>query len=219
MTSRAGGRDDPGRRFDARVRDREARKPAQARSLLLRAAESLLSERQPREITVAALCTRAHTSEADFDRLFADRADCLFALYDQLEDEQASVIANLYRAHECWQDGMRAVLVHALRTLEENPALARVLVLPTPDEEPALSARRARTRERLAQALADALPESPASIDPRAVIGAAAAVVRGRLLEQADPDLLALRGPLMAMIVMPYLGVDASSRELEARNG
>lgn len=218
MTSRAGGSDDPGS-FGPREHSDETKGSSQARSLLLRAAEALLAEREPRDITVAALCSRAHTSEGEFGRLFADRADCLFALYDQLEERQASLIANAYRAHESWQDGLRAALLHGLGTLQRNPALARILVLPAPDEEPALTVRRARTRDRLARALESALPESPASIDSHAVVGTAAAVVRGRLLEAPDPDLIALCGPLMAMIVMPYLGADASSRELASGAG
>ncbi|HXD55939.1 MAG TPA: hypothetical protein VN618_14380 [Solirubrobacteraceae bacterium] len=224
MTSGAGTHEDRVRRRSAQPRHHESKvAPPDARTALLRAAERMLVEQQPRDITVAALCARACTTRAVFGGLFAGRADCLFALYDELEKEQAQLIATAYRAHEDWQDGLRAVLVHALQTLERNPALARILVLPARGEEPALTARRARTHKRLAAALASVLPPAPvassAPIDACAIVGTAAAVVRGRLRTTPTPDLAPLCGPLMAMIVMPYLGVEASSRELAAGSG
>lgn len=223
MTSRAGTHHDRVRRRSAQPRHDESDVAPDARTALLRAAEGLLAEHQPRDITVAALCARACMTRAVFRGLFVGRADCLFALYDELEQEQAQLIANAYCAHDDWQDGLRAVLVHVLQTLERNPALARILVLPAREEEPALSARRARTHKRLAAALASVLPPTPVAsrgpIDAEAVICTATAVVRGRLLTVSSPDLAPLCGPLMAMIVMPYLGVEASSRELAAGGG
>jgi predicted transcriptional regulator len=54
----------------------------------------------------------------------------------------------------------------------------------------------------------------PPSVTAEGVIGAVFAVIHTRLLERSSKPYIELHGSLMSMIVLPYLGVRAASREL-----
>lgn len=56
--------------------------------------------------------------------------------------------------------------------------------------------------------------ERPDRVDGKSVIAAVLAVLHGRLAEQPMPCLAELSAPLMGMIVLPYLGAEASRGEL-----
>jgi hypothetical protein len=57
----------------------------------------------------------------------------------------------------------------------------------------------------------------PPAVTSEAVVGAVFAVLHARLLEDRDEPLLNLLGPLMSIIVLPYLGTRAADRELARR--
>ena len=54
----------------------------------------------------------------------------------------------------------------------------------------------------------------PSDVTAEGVIGAIASVLHARLLENSSDALVDLLGPLMSMIVLPYLGARAATREL-----
>ena len=73
--------------------------------------------------------------------------------------------------------------------------------------------RGARTEARRAEQEAE--EEQRARIVAEGAVGAVLAVIHTRLLERSPRPLSGLLNPLMAMIVLPYLGLDAAERELE----
>jgi DNA-binding MarR family transcriptional regulator len=54
----------------------------------------------------------------------------------------------------------------------------------------------------------------PPAVTAEGIVGGVFAVLHTRLLEEGDEPLTDLLGPLMSMIVLPYLGARAASREL-----
>jgi hypothetical protein len=58
------------------------------------------------------------------------------------------------------------------------------------------------------------VPREPPALTAEGVVGAVFAVLHTRLLETGGPPLSELLGPLMSIVVLPYLGARAANREL-----
>jgi AcrR family transcriptional regulator len=166
--------------------------------------------------SVSRVSALARVAPATFYRLFADRDDCLLAALEQaLALAQARAQA-AHDAHEGWADSVRAALFALLCLFDEDPRVARLCVLHAHAAGPAALARRGEVLEQLARVLArGSLPRAAPAITAQALVGGALAIVHARLL-RADPRPLAeLLGPLMSMLVLPYLGGAAARRELD----
>ncbi|HWX46179.1 MAG TPA: TetR/AcrR family transcriptional regulator [Solirubrobacteraceae bacterium] len=121
-----------------------------------------------------------------------------------------------------WRERIGAALGALLAFFDEQPAFARVLVVDTLAGGPAVLERRARVLEGLVRAVDEGRAESRRGRDPgplaaEGVVGAVLAVLHARLRASAaaghGQPLSALAGPLMGMIVLPYLGAAAADRE------
>jgi hypothetical protein len=161
----------------------------------------------------------AGLSPSVFDAVFAGRVDCLVALFDDVAERADERMRVACRAAESWLDGIRGAHYALLSFLDENPGLARFMVVDSLAGEPAILARRQRLLAQLAKALdhgrpAQARDVPSAPFGANAVVGAVVAIVHGRLQEDSVPCLRDLAGPLMAVLVLPYLGVDAARWEL-----
>ena len=123
-----------------------------------------------------------------------------------------------------WRERIRAALLVLLEQLDAEPDIARLCVIEAPRAGPRLSERRGRVLDALAAAVDAGRAEARAGSEPppltaQGVVGGALSVLNARLLESmADGvhrPLIELTGPLMAMIVHPYLGAGAARGELE----
>jgi DNA-binding MarR family transcriptional regulator len=189
------------------------------RTALLRAAARLVAERGTDELSREAICAIAGMPPSDFDAVFAGRVDCLVAVFDDAADRCYARMRAAYGAVESWLDGIRGAHYALLSFLDENTGLARFMVVDSLAGEPAILARRQRLLAQLARALdcgrpAQAAGAQSAPFGADAVVGAVAAVIHGRLQEESVPCLRDLGGSLMAVLVLPYLGVDAARGEL-----
>jgi AcrR family transcriptional regulator len=174
-------------------------------------------------LTVAEVITRARISRRTFYELFEDRDDCFLAAVEEaLARAQAPVIAAYEGAGRAWRERVAAGLGALLGFFDEQPAFARLLVVDALAGGPVVLERRARVLKVLVRAVDGGRGESRGGLDPgplvaEGVVGAVLAVLHARLLEGSAsprrPPLSALAGPLMGMIVLPYLGVAAAARE------
>jgi AcrR family transcriptional regulator len=190
------------------------------RARLLAAAIEVLAERGYAQLTVAAVISRARVSRKTFYDIFRNCEDCfLEALEDTLA--QADALArDAYAGGTSWRDGMRAALAALLELMEDEPALARLWVVDAHAGDAAVWACRSRTLAELARAVdagrgsakgARRLPQ----IAAQGVVGGVLGVLHSRLVRSREPQLVDLRGPLMYMIVLPYLGPAEAAKELE----
>ena len=191
---------------------------AQQRDRLLCAAESLLAERGSYGVSVNDVCGVANVPRRECSSLFADREAILLALFEQLTGRIATEMALAYDGEHGWLDGVRAAMLRLLSYLESEPAIARFLLVESMSEERILSSR-SELMALAARALqADSPPltlaGSPAPFGSDAVVGTVASVLHGRLLEHPVPPLRSLGGALMGLIVLPFLGAEASREEL-----
>jgi AcrR family transcriptional regulator len=179
---------------------------------------------------VGRVCEQAGVSRRTFYELFSDREACLLAAFDQAVDRIAERVVPAYagegsgqRAHS-WRERVRRALVLLLEQFDVEPDLARLCVLEAPRAGVLLLERRGRVLEALATAVDEGRGETRAGatlppLTAQGVVGGVSSVIHTRLLEskpgEAASSLVELAGPLMAMIVHPYLGPAAARRELQ----
>jgi AcrR family transcriptional regulator len=197
----------------------------QRRRLLLAFGE-VVAESGLEAATVGRVCEQAGVSRRTFYELFSDREDCLLAAFDQAVARLAGQVAPAFAGEATWRTRVRAALTLLLERLDAEPDIARLCIVEAPRAGAVLLEPRRRVLDALAVAVDEGRAEARAGSEPppltaQGVVGGALSVIHARLLEgESTPDgaarpLVELTGPLMAMIVHPYLGPAAARKELE----
>jgi AcrR family transcriptional regulator/DNA-binding MarR family transcriptional regulator len=193
------------------------------RARMLGSAVQVLAEHGYGEMSVARITARARVSRRTFYDVFEDREDCFLAVFD---DAIARVSERVLGAYEAtsgkWQERVRTSLATLLGFLDEQPQVRSLLVMDALQSGPRVLERRAEVLERLAGALhqGGSRAASMRGLPPltgEGVVGAVLGVVHTRLLAKDPEPTLELLGPLVGMIVMPYLGSAAARKELKRR--
>jgi AcrR family transcriptional regulator/DNA-binding MarR family transcriptional regulator len=190
----------------------------QRRRLLL-AAKELAAERGVENVIVGNVCKRAGVSRRTFYELFADREDCFTASFDHCVETVAERVAPTLHGPGSWRESMRAALSALLDCFDEDPALARLCVVESLRGGAKVQAHRERIYQALVVAVDRGRSEAKAGSEPpeltaQGVVGGVLSVIQARLHEHEHESLSELSGPLMAMIVHPYLGSAAARREV-----
>lgn len=189
------------------------------RTRMLAAAMEAVEEVGYARMTVAEVIGRARVSRKTFYDVFADREDCFLAAFDQAIDSGGAVVRAAYEQEAGWRDGIRSGLARLLLLLDDEPGLAKVCVVEALGAGPKLLERRAQVVKELAEvidrgrSLASG-PHEPPDVTAEGVVGAVFTVLHTRLFEGAKEPLTDLLGPLMSIIVLPYLGARAASSEM-----
>jgi AcrR family transcriptional regulator len=169
-------------------------------------------------VTVADVISRARVSRKTFYRLFEDRQDCATAAFEQALTEARDLAREAYGREANWCEGVRSALCSLLVAMDEKPELAWLCVVEAFSAGEVMMERRAEVLIELAHVIdgARALEGSsePPQLTAEGVVGGIFAVLHKRVLEQSEEPLASLLGPLMSVIVLPYLGSRAASREL-----
>ncbi len=188
------------------------------RSRLLAGAVGAIEELGYANTTVEHITSRARVSRRTFYELFENREACLRALFDDVlvTIEQELVAADL--AGLGWRGRVRGGLWTILSFFDREPALARVCVVQVLRGGEEVLGRREEVLARLAAVVDEGRRESARGGDCTALtaeglVGAAFAIVHGRLLRETRQPLTGLLGELMGLIVLPYLGAAAARRE------
>jgi AcrR family transcriptional regulator len=187
-------------------------------------------------LTVAQVIGRAKVSRKTFYDVFLDREDCFLAAFNEAIARMEAIATEAYEAEDSWREGMRAGLVALLVFLNTEPGLARLCIVEALGAGPRVLERRAEVLEQLkavvdrgrmagsgragsgrartSAARRSRASREPAEITAEGVVGAVFAVLHTRLLTGGKRPLTDLVGPLMSMIVLPYLGARVASNEL-----
>jgi AcrR family transcriptional regulator len=194
------------------------------RARMLAATVEAVEEVGYSRLTVAQVIGRARVSRKTFYDLFDDREDCFLAAFDQAVDHLGDLVSEAYLAESSWREGVRSGLLALLRFMDDEPGLARMCIVEALGAGPRVLERRAEILEQVKVVIdqgragagvraSRATEESP-EVTAEGVIGAVFAVLHTRLLARGREPFSALLGPLMSMIVLPYLGPRAASYEL-----
>jgi AcrR family transcriptional regulator len=190
------------------------------RSRLLRAAVSTIDELGYPDASVARITERARMSRRTFYELFDNRDECFVAILDKTAGKISKQIETLVESELPWREHVRLGLWTILSFLEGEPALAKVCVVHALSGGPVVLERRAEILERLTEVIdrgrAQAtLGQRCTYTTSEAVVGAAFAVVYGRLWRQNAPILTDAFPELLGQSLLPYLGATAVRREQE----
>lgn len=190
------------------------------RRRLLVAFMELIAEDGLGRAGIGAVCARAGVSRRTFYEIFSDREDCILAAVDTALERIAQGVLPVYESQEKWSIRIRNGLLALLLCFDEQPGIGRLCVVETLRAGTEVSERRQHIVGLLTAAVdegrkgskqGEALPPLTA----QGVVGGALSVIHARLLDEHHAPLVGLTGPLMAMIVHPYLGSAAARRELK----
>ncbi|HEX8714476.1 MAG TPA: TetR/AcrR family transcriptional regulator [Solirubrobacteraceae bacterium] len=190
------------------------------RSRMLAAALAAVEEVGYGRMTVAQVISRAKVSRKTFYDVFADREDCFLAALEQAVAQAGRLVNDAYDGESAWRDGVRAGLSELLVFFDEEPALARMCLVEALGAGPRVLERRAEVLEEVAKVVdrgrfATSAVREPPEVVAEGVVGAVFAVLHTRALEDDVSDRFScLLGSLMNVVVLPYLGSRAASREL-----
>jgi AcrR family transcriptional regulator len=161
---------------------------------------------------------RARVSRRTFYDLFANREDCLLAVFEDVVGQLERELTDAGLADLPWVERVRTGLWKILCFLDREPMLARVCVVQSARAGQAVLEARERILASLATVLDEGSSENASAREVPALageglIGAAVSIVDKRLRKGDRARLSELQGELMGMLVLPYLGAGAASRE------
>jgi AcrR family transcriptional regulator len=186
---------------------------------LLDAAVFLIAQSGRERVTASAVCLVADLPIDTFSDSFAGLTDLLLAVFDELGARLLTKARTAQLAHPRWEDGVHAALATVLELADRQPHLAAFMLGSLAPEDQLILARREHLERRLAFLLDERRPASGVpspAFGPAAVVAATVAILQARLGERPTPRLLDLHQPLMAMIVLPYLGAEGARAQFAA---
>jgi AcrR family transcriptional regulator/DNA-binding MarR family transcriptional regulator len=170
-------------------------------------------------VTVGHIVARAGVSRRTFYELFDDREDCFLGAFDDGVNRVSRSLLDIYDPAVRWAERLRIALVALLSFLDEEPGLAQLLVVGSLGAGGRAVERRRRVLAQMITLVDEGRTEAKAAAElppltAEGIVGGVMSVLHSRLLAESRAPLLTLTGPLMGMIVLPYLGPVAARREL-----
>jgi AcrR family transcriptional regulator len=189
------------------------------RSRLLAAAVRAVDELGWASTTVADIVARSRISRRTFYETFANREECLAAVFEDILGVLAGELAGVGLEGLVWRERVRGGLWAVLGFFDREPVLARVCVVQALSGGPGVLERREEVLGRLAGVVDEGRLEGARGVEctpltAEGLVGAAFGIVYARLLKGRREPLTGLLGELMGMILLPYLGPAAARREL-----
>lgn len=200
------------------------------RARILAAMAEVACARGAMNVTVAHVVERAGVSRRTFYELFDDRDDCFLTALEDALTRLAAHVVPAYEQPGLWRKRIRDALIALLWFFESEPHIGRLLIVETLAAGPRALRRRSELLAHLIAVVNEGSQEphgmaKPSGVVAEGTVGAVLSVLHGRLCETQGPvygdrpgALVDLTGPLMGMIVLPYLGSAAARRELERPN-
>ncbi len=189
------------------------------RARMTSAMVDVAAERGLAEATVAHIVARSGVSRRTFYEMFSDREDCFLAAVEEALGRAGEYVREVYDPSRKWRERVRVALVALLEFIEDEPEMGRLLVVETLGGGPRILERRRELISQLTRVVDEGRAEgrSTAALPPltgEGVVGGVLSVLHARLIGgRRRGSLLELLGPLMGMIVLPYLGPAVAQRE------
>jgi AcrR family transcriptional regulator/DNA-binding MarR family transcriptional regulator len=186
---------------------------------MLAAAVEAVGEVGYARMSVAQVISRARVSRKTFYDVFSDREDCFLTAFSQAVEHARALVIEAYERESGWREGIRSALATLLVFMDEEPGFARLCVVEALGASERVLERRARVLDELAAVVdrgrfVTSATTEPPDVTAEGVVGAVFSVIHARVLDGGKQPLADLLGPLMSMIVLPYLGAKAANREL-----
>ncbi len=191
------------------------------RARILGAAVELLAEDGYWGLSVDRIVRRVQVSRRTFYDLFSDRDDCLVAAFDGALDDIAAVVVPAYLGEQSWRAQIRVALAALLDFLDREPQLGALAVMEPSRAGPWICQRRAHVLELVRTAVDRGRLEAKSTQEPLplaadCVVGGVFSILQTRMSEGRGASTQELLNPLMANIVLPYMGASVARKELAA---
>jgi AcrR family transcriptional regulator len=176
------------------------------------------AERGAGNATVARVVARSGVSRRTFYELFEDREECFLAAFDEGVQRIAAVVVPAYEEDGPWRTRTRAALTALLEFLGYERGMGRLVIVETLGAGPRALECRQKVLAQIIGIVEEGRAEAkqgdgPSPLTAEGIVGGVLSLIYSRLVA-GDGSLLELLNPLMAMIVLPYLGPAAARREL-----
>jgi len=187
-------------------------------------------------VTVAHVVARAGVSRRTFYEIFEDREDCFLGAFDEGVARLSRDVLASYDPDAKWVARIRAALTAMLSFLDAEPDIGQLLIVGSLGAGRRALEHRQRGIVQMIALVEEGANEGKAGTElplltAEGIVGGVLSLLHARLLVAPAPpavdgdsigpallpqddSLLALAGPLMGMIVLPYLGPAAARREL-----
>jgi AcrR family transcriptional regulator len=192
------------------------------RGRILGAMVEVVRERGVANVTVAHIVARSGVSRRTFYELFDNLQECFLAAFDQAVARASVTVVREYERPGKWREKVKSGFTALLEFLEDEPEQGALMIVDALGAGPLALERRAKVLAGLIDAVDQGRHEArPGKGDPQSrliaegVVGAVFAVLHARLLEPEPRPFTDLLNPLMAMVVLPYLGPAAARKELD----
>ena len=185
-----------------------------------------VSRRGSANVTVAHVVGRSGVSRRTFYELFADIRDCFLAAFEETLVRASRYVLDAYDPKADWRERVRAALIALLELVEREPDAGRLLIVDSLGVGAPTLARRQQVVDRIVATIDEGRAlckpgNQPLELAAEGAVGGVLSVLHSRLLETppdggpVEPPLVELAGPLMSMIVLPYLGQAGARQELK----
>lgn len=180
----------------------------------------VVAERGYANASVAGVVERAGVSRVSFYELFDGLDDCFLAVLRSVMGRSTALILEAFEHEDCWLDGIGAGLVALLRFLDAEPQRARVCIVETLAAGPRALEHRQRELAVLAPLIDAGRQQASRSCRPPAlavegVIASVVGVLHARLVSGEAPPFIDLLGPLIGLVLLPYLDASALAAQVE----
>jgi AcrR family transcriptional regulator len=209
------------------------------RARILAAMVEECAERGAGDVTVAHIVARAGVSRRTFYELFTDHEDCFLEAFDDGIARASRYVLAGFDPNVRWAERVRTALISLLSFLDVERELGQLLVVGSLGAGHRAFEHRRRGIAQIIALIDEGRTEAKAGAElppltAEGVVGGVLSVLHARLLDLTSPPaprasrarareegspvpeggLIELTGPLMGMIVLPYLGPAAARREL-----
>ena len=196
------------------------------RARILSAMLDVCAQRGASSVTVAHVVGRAGVSRRTFYELFENCEECFLAALEEGLARMSAAVLPAWQGPGAWRERIRASLIELLSFLDNDPVTGRLIVVETLGAGPRALERRWSVLAHVIAAVEEGRTEvkrahEPPPLTGEGVVGAVSSVIYGRMLagprmgDGGSGTLIELTGPLMSMIVLPYLGPAAARREVD----
>jgi AcrR family transcriptional regulator len=192
------------------VRDQRAR--------IMRALTEILAERGFAGATVGLVVGRARVSTRTFYQCFDGLEECLIAIMDSVLEQAVALASGELQGAESWQDGVRSALAAVLSYFDREPELARVSIVETLAGGPVVLAHRERLIEAFRLPVLQRIEREVPNVSPltaEGVMSSVLGIMHAHIVTAKPGPFIELLGPLMGLIMAPYLGALGLQREIE----
>lgn len=189
------------------------------RARITQAVADLVAERGVAGASVEFAIVRAQVSRRTFHKYFASFSEAVIAVLEQGYEEVVTLVAHAFADGGTWAERMRAALGAVLAFFDAEPAIARVCLVEAAAGDPLVREHLERRVQAFRSAVVRWVQEEVTTASPLApegVLASVMGVVRARLLAPEAGPLVELTGPLMGLIVGPFMGDAEVAHEVAA---